>query len=230
MSPADRSTLRIPVFSQVRVRLHRVAGEIEFVSHVRQRSSDQRSLLLDYPSARHPARERLLPGLHLRLDLDDGIRLCSFDACVGSLSDEDPIGFWVPLPDDPNSIEIKHQRALIRLPLRIPILISIPDDDQTTAVRGETLNLSGGGVGVVTPSPLPVDQRVRVRFSLRDQEQPLVCAAMVGASSQQRDAAPDRCFESRLVFDQIDEATQERILSECYLIQIERRRRDLFSP
>lgn len=224
---------RFAVFSQVRVRPDRSANELEFASYVLGRSDDGGSLLLDKPDSQHPAHAQLRPGLALRLDVDDGIRVYSFDSRIEALEGGSPSGFWAPLPQDPSVIEVKHQRELIRLPLSIPIVISMPDDDrdQATAVRGETTNLSAGGVGVLTATALTVEARVRVRFSLGDQQEPLICRARVLASEAVKESrakdAPK--FESRLIFEEIDEQTQERILRQCYALQIERRRRNLTS-
>lgn len=231
MSVDGSSIPRFAVFSQVRVRPDGSANELEFASSVLASSDDGSSLLLDKPASQHPAYAKLRRGLALRLDVDDGIRVYSFESRVEGLDAGCPSGFWVALPADPDAMEVKHQRELIRLPLSIPIVISMPDGDGTTAVRGETLNLSAGGVGVLTTSALTVDARVQVRFAFDEQRDPLTCQARVLASgavteTRAKDAAR---FESRLVFEEIDAPTQERILRQCYRIQIERRRRNLTS-
>ena len=222
---------RFAVFSQVRVRPDCNDHDLEFASSVLGCSEDGGSLLLDKPTAQHPAFVKLRPGQALRLDVDDGTRVYSFDSRVKALEGGCPSGFWVRLPEDPGALEIKHQRELIRLPLSIPIVISIPDGEQTTAVRGETLNLSAGGVGVSTASALAVDARVRVRFAFDEQEEPLTCQARVLASDVSKEGRPNAVakFESRLAFEEIDAQTQEQILRQCYAIQIERRRRNLTS-
>jgi c-di-GMP-binding flagellar brake protein YcgR len=203
-------------------------AEAEFGSHVLAVSDDGGRLLLDHPGSSDPA-IRLQKGLEVRLTVDDGIKLWSFTSRIEAFEPAAPWGFWVLRPLDAAAYTPIQHRALLRVPMELPVELAVRQDGRSVAVRGQTVNLGGGGLGVRTPVALAEGQPVALRLQLLPDEPPLDLEARV-IECRPVDAkagAADAAFESRVAFQDIGEATRSQILRECYRVQIERRRSQL---
>ncbi|MGE3173500.1 MAG: flagellar brake protein [Planctomycetota bacterium] len=201
------------------------AGAEPFPSHVLDVSDDGARVLLEQAD---PAQYGVVhTGQELRVEFDDGVRLWAFATRVLERLPRAEAGFWCTRPLDAAAYESAQQRETLRARVQCPVTISVPDGQSAVPVRGETVDLGGGGARVRTKAPLPVDAVVRVRLLLQADQPPLQAQARVVASEPVADGAAPGLHEGRLEFVELDDAARTDILQRCFRLQLEQRRRQV---
>jgi c-di-GMP-binding flagellar brake protein YcgR len=115
------------------------------------------------------------------------------------------------------------------VPIALPVTVSLQHDGAAVSVRGETINLGGGGLCLHTRAPLHPGHDVRLSLMVEGGSKSIVCDAHVldcrGCGGSTTSYALS--YESRLAFFGVDERTQSAILRCCFQQQIAQRRSKL---
>jgi c-di-GMP-binding flagellar brake protein YcgR len=168
-------------------------------------------------------------GQPLRLEFELGAKLVTCAGRVAAVTDRSRGDFWVSLPSDPAAYQVRQQREFLRVPIVLPVTVSVRYDGAAVSVRGESINLGGGGLCLATRAPLRAGSDVRLGIVLESGGPPIACNAHVLDCRGRGDSPTThaRSYESRLAFVGVDERTQSAILRCCFQQQIAQRRNKL---
>ncbi|MEQ1631381.1 MAG: PilZ domain-containing protein [Planctomycetota bacterium] len=204
------------------------AGSQPFASHVVSVPDDMRRLQL---AAVDPSRaDSLALGTMLQVEVEHGQKVVVFDSRVLPPEGHGVHELWIVRPRVPSAYRVVDARETLREPMVCTVVVSSVTDDQASVVRGQTVDLGGGGVRIRSKERTQDGAQVTVRLSL-DEKAPAVravarvldCVPIAGAPSRTNDAL----FESRLEFESLEDSVAAQVLRACFLHQIESRKRRL---
>jgi c-di-GMP-binding flagellar brake protein YcgR len=124
----------------------------------------------------------------------------------------------------PVEVQRFQRRKLFRLPVVLPVSFAV--EGREGGQKGTTLDLSGGGVGLVAGEQLAVGTGLEVRLSLPDGYHLVAKGRVVKSVEGQADKGQKR-YVHGVEFEDLPLPVQERVVSFIFNAQRERRRREI---
>ncbi|HHW13829.1 MAG TPA: hypothetical protein GXX28_02710 [Firmicutes bacterium] len=122
----------------------------------------------------------------------------------------------------PKTVQRFQRRRMYRLPVVLPVVYKPVDGEETH--KGNTLDLSGGGLCLATDERLERDTELELSFALSDGYAVEARGRVVLVNESRDGQGPPRYLHG-VAFRELPEAIQERIVSFIFAEQRERRRR-----
>lgn len=133
-----------------------------------------------------------------------------------------PVPIWISGP--PYDLKKVQLRSFVRLPVTLPLTLSIPSDETDEAPVGTTTrDLSGGGLQLILKKRLPVGTILRLTLQIPGFS-PVAATATVVRVEQPPDT---NIFWIAVKFSQITEKDREKIIKFIFKKQCELRQKGL---
>lgn len=131
----------------------------------------------------------------------------------------------IQLTSGPDRIQ---RRAYYRVQAYVDVQVLVPGSSTTeleaAPMDGKTLDISGGGMKLRTPAPLPIGAILPCRLSLKPEKGEEMLARVI-ASSEAADES--KTFISRLEFSKVPKEVRERIIAFVFETQRRLRRKGM---
>lgn len=227
------ASTQLPIGTRLHVAVSgETPGEIHgFQTAIKEVDDENVGALIDLPPpASGLVLYRLLrPGATVWVEAAKPEGCLSFYAQVRHRQTEGLVGYWIALPQEQDQYEMVQRRQFVRVPVLLPVEISwqarIDEADNeviTQTVNGNIRDMSAGGLKVHVPAQWEAGTSLNVQFALKSTGERLQQQAEVRWGRILPHSIDD-LHEYGLMFLNLDNALQTKLLQEVWQLQLARR-------